>query len=68
MPGDTRAKEVFSEALERAGAGREVYLNQACAAHTATVLPNGQVLAAGGEVKNSSGGFTILASAELYTP
>jgi hypothetical protein len=43
-------------------------LNQAREAHTATMLPNGQVLAVGGEVKNLSGGFTILASAELYTP
>jgi hypothetical protein len=43
-------------------------LNQVREAHTATLLPNGQVLAAGGEVKNQSGGFTILAGAELYTP
>ena len=40
-------------------------LNQAREARTATMLPNGQVLAAGGEVKNSSGGFTILAGAEI---
>ena len=33
--------------------------------HTATLLPNGQVLAAGGTVRISSG---FLASAELYTP
>jgi hypothetical protein len=31
------------------------------------VLPTGEVLAAGSEVKNSSGGFTILAGAEIYT-
>jgi hypothetical protein len=43
-------------------------LNQVREAHTATVRSNGQLLAANGEVKNSSGGFTILASAELYTP
>jgi Galactose oxidase, central domain len=43
-------------------------LNQARAGHTATRLANGQVLATGGEFKNSSGTFTILSSAELYTP
>jgi hypothetical protein len=32
--------------------------------HTVTVLPNGQVLAAGGEAAN----ITALGSAELYTP
>jgi hypothetical protein len=43
-------------------------MNQARAVHTVTVLQNGQVLAAGGEVKNSNGTFSVLASAELYTP
>jgi hypothetical protein len=43
-------------------------LNHARASHTATRLANGQVLAAGGEFKNSNGTFTILSSAELYTP
>ena len=38
-------------------------LNTARAVHTATLLPNGQVLVAGGE--NTTG---ILASAELYNP
>ena len=38
-------------------------LNTARAAHTATLLPNGQVLVAGGE--NTTG---FLASAELYNP
>ncbi len=32
--------------------------------HTATLLPNGKVLVAGG----FNGGFTILTSAELYDP
>jgi len=43
-------------------------LNHARAGHTATRLTNGQVLAAGGEFKNSNGTFTILSSAELYAP
>jgi hypothetical protein len=43
-------------------------LNHARAGHTATRLANGQVLAAGGEFKNSNGTFTVLSSAELYTP
>jgi galactose oxidase-like protein len=36
--------------------------------HTLTVLPDGQVLAAGGETQNKQGEFSITASAELYTP
>lgn len=36
-------------------------MNQARVSHTATLLPNGQVLAAGG-------GSTVLGSAEIYTP
>ncbi len=36
--------------------------------HTLTVLPNGQVLAAGGETQNNKGTFNVTASAELYTP
>lgn len=43
-------------------------MNQARAAHTATLLQNGQVLVVGGQVKNSNNTFSILASAELYTP
>jgi hypothetical protein len=31
-------------------------------------LADGQVLAAGGEFKNWNGTFSILSSAELYTP
>ena len=34
---------------------------------TATLLPDGQVLVAGG-VKDVKNKYTILASAELYTP
>jgi hypothetical protein len=36
--------------------------------HTATVLQNGQVLAAGGQTQNNVGKFSITGSAELYTP
>jgi len=43
-------------------------MNQARTSHSTTKLLNGQVLAAGGEFKNSGGTFTVLASAELYTP
>jgi hypothetical protein len=43
-------------------------MNQARAVHTATLLQNGQVLAAGGRVKTPNGTFSVLASAELYTP
>jgi hypothetical protein len=35
--------------------------------HTLTLLPNGQVLAAGGQTENN-GAFSNTASAELYTP
>jgi N-acetylneuraminic acid mutarotase len=43
-------------------------LNQARLGHTLTRLLNGQVLAAGGSSKDSSGATTYLTSAELYTP
>jgi hypothetical protein len=43
-------------------------MNQVRTVHSATKLLNGQVLAAGGKFKNSSGTFTLLASAELYMP
>jgi hypothetical protein len=36
--------------------------------HTLTPLPNGQVLAAGGETQNKKGTISTTASAELYTP
>ena len=36
--------------------------------HTLTLLPNGHVLAAGGETQNNVGKFSITASAELFTP
>ncbi len=36
--------------------------------HTLIVLPDGQVLAAGGETQNNKGQFSATASAELYTP
>ncbi len=35
---------------------------------SATLLPDGQVLAAGGQTTTSNGKFTDVASAELYTP
>jgi hypothetical protein len=43
-------------------------LNQARTAHTLTLLPNGQSLAAGGFVNVNNGAATYLTSAELYTP
>jgi hypothetical protein len=36
--------------------------------HTATLLPNDQVLAAGGQSQNKDGTFFITNSSELYTP
>jgi hypothetical protein len=36
--------------------------------HTLTVLPDGQVLAAGGQTQNNKGQFSTTAGAELYTP
>lgn len=36
--------------------------------HSATLLPNGKVLAAGGQTEDSKGKSTVVASAELYTP
>ncbi|MGA7623330.1 MAG: kelch repeat-containing protein [Candidatus Acidiferrales bacterium] len=39
-------------------------MNNARVAHTATLLPDGQVLVAGGEAANP----TVLGTAELYTP
>jgi hypothetical protein len=40
-------------------------MNHARVNHTATLLPNGQVLVVGGQFGIN---FNILASAELYTP
>jgi hypothetical protein len=36
--------------------------------HTLTLLPNGQMLAAGGYTQNNKGKITVTASAELFTP
>jgi N-acetylneuraminic acid mutarotase len=44
------------------------FLNQARTGHTLTRLANGQSLAAGGDVRVSSGPATYLAGAEIYTP
>ena len=44
------------------------HMNQARIDHTSTLLLNGMVLVAGGLDRSLSAGFTILSSAELYTP
>ena len=36
--------------------------------HTLTLLPNGQMLAAGGYTQNNKGKITVTASAELFIP
>jgi tetratricopeptide (TPR) repeat protein len=75
--GESReALKEFQAALKRRPKWAEAHLswlftgsmNHPRAAHTTTLLPNGEVLAAGGEVKNSKGTFTVIGSAELYTP
>lgn len=38
------------------------------AQHSATVLPNGQVLVAGGQTQDNKGNWFVTNSAELYTP
>jgi N-acetylneuraminic acid mutarotase len=43
-------------------------MNQPRIDHTSTLLLNGKVLVAGGLDRTLSAGFTILSSAELYTP
>jgi hypothetical protein len=44
------------------------HMNQARIDHTLTLLLNGKVLVAGGLDRTLSAGFSILSSAELYTP
>jgi hypothetical protein len=39
-----------------------------CGTKQARVFENGQVLVAAGQVKRSTGGFSILSSAALYSP
>jgi N-acetylneuraminic acid mutarotase len=43
-------------------------MNVARSSHSATLLPNGQVLAAGGMVQKSNRTFDFTSAAELYTP
>jgi N-acetylneuraminic acid mutarotase len=43
-------------------------MNVARSGHSATLLLNGQVLAAGGETQNNVGKFSMTNTAELYTP
>ena len=43
-------------------------MNVARSGHSATLLQNGQVLAAGGESKDQKGNFIYVNSAEVYTP
>ncbi|MGA9655486.1 MAG: kelch repeat-containing protein, partial [Polyangia bacterium] len=43
-------------------------LTVARASHTATLLPSGKVLIAGGEYDDPASGYPPLASAELYDP
>jgi N-acetylneuraminic acid mutarotase len=45
-----------------------VVMNQPRTSHSTMLLQNVQLLAAGGEVKSSAGTFSVLGSAELYTP
>jgi hypothetical protein len=46
----------------------QLLISQARIDHTSTLLLNGMVLVAGGLDRSLSAGFTILSSAELYTP
>jgi galactose oxidase-like protein/Kelch motif protein len=43
-------------------------MNVARSGHLALLLPNGQVLVAGGETQNNVGKFSMTNTAELYTP
>lgn len=43
-------------------------MNVARSGHSATLLLNGQVLAAGGETQNNVGKFRMTNTAELYSP
>jgi hypothetical protein len=43
-------------------------MNVARSGHLAVLLPNGQVLAGGGETENNVGKFSMTNTAELYTP
>jgi Kelch motif len=62
----TRAAELYDPATATSASTGS--MNVARNDQSATLLPNGQVLAAGGQTTTSNGKTTDVASAELYTP
>ena len=64
-------QEVSSAELYDPSVGSSTFtgsLNIARSSHSATLLMNGQVLAAGGQTENNVGKFSVTNTAELYTP
>jgi hypothetical protein len=64
--GITRAAELYDPATGTSASTSS--MNIARADQSATLLPDGQVLVAGGQTMTSKGKFIDVASAELYTP